>query len=291
MELFSHINMKKLLFGTLVMLSVGKKVTAQEQAVTQEGEIGFSAGTSQYFGDLNPNPRFNTPNLALSGFFRKNLNNYVAIRVSASYAFLAYSDQHNGYNEFMYRRNLSFNTNIWELAVQGDFNFFQFIPGSDFHRFTPYITFGIGMFGYNPYTYYQGQKVYLRQLGTEGQGSAAYPDRKPYGSMAVCFPLGVGFKYSLTSHMNVGFEVLYRFTTTDYIDDVSKTYAPDAQLQYLPNGQPTLWYALQDRSYVTGEPIGIRGRQRGYSNQKDSYLTAQLFVSFNLFGYKCPSAQ
>ena len=215
MELFSHINMKKLIFGCLVVLSTGKQVSAQEQAITQEGEIGFSAGAAQYFGDLNPNPRFNTPNLAFSGFFRKNFNNYVAMRVAASYAFLAYSDAHNGYNEFMYRRNLSFNTNVWELAIQGDFNFFKFIPGSNFHRFTPYITFGVGMFNYNPYTYYQGQKIYLRQLGTEGQGSVAYPDRKPYGSMAVCFPLGVGVKYALNTQMNIGFEVLYRFTTTD----------------------------------------------------------------------------
>ncbi|HXB90825.1 MAG TPA: DUF6089 family protein [Puia sp.] len=282
--------MKKLLFGTLMVLLAGVRAWAQEQAIVQEGEIGISAGAAQYFGDLNPNPRFNTPNLAVSGFFRKNFNNYVALRVAASYAFLAYSDKLNGYNEFMYRRNLSFNSNIWELSLQGDFNFLQFIPGSYSHRFTPYITFGMGIFNYNPYTFYQGQKIYLRQLGTEGQGSAAYPDRKPYGSMAVCFPFGVGFKYALNARMNIGLEVLYRFTTTDYIDDVSKTYAPNAQLQYLPNGQPTLWYALQDRSYETGEPIGIQGRQRGYSNQKDSYLTGQLFLSFNLTSYKCPAA-
>ncbi|HEV2478872.1 MAG TPA: hypothetical protein VGS79_04385, partial [Puia sp.] len=99
-----------------------------------------------------------------------------------------------------------------------------------------------------------------------------------------------GVKYSLNRMVNIGFEVLYRFTTTDYIDDVSTTYAPNAQLQYLPNGQPTLWYALQDRSYETGTPIGIQGRQRGYSNQNDSYITGQFTVSFNLFGYKCPSA-
>ncbi len=89
----------------------------------------------------------------------------------------------------MLRRNLSFNSNIWELALQGDFNFFKFIPGSEYFRFTPYITFGVGVFNYDPYAYYQGQKVFLRPLGTEGQGSAAYPDRKTYGSMAVCFPL------------------------------------------------------------------------------------------------------
>jgi len=281
--------MKKLLIGTLILL-IGFRVSAQEEAIVQEGEYGFSVGAAQYFGDLNPNPRFNTPNLAASAFFRKNFGGYVALRVAASYAFLAYSDRLNSYNEFMYRRNLSFNTNIWEGAIQGDFNFFKYIPGSNFHRFTPYITFGIGVFNYNPYTYYQGQKVYLRPLGTEGQGSSAYPDRKPYGSMAFCFPLGVGVKYSLNRKVNIGLEILYRFTTTDYIDDVSKTYAPDAQPQNLPNGQPTLWYALEDRSYETGEPIGIKGRQRGYSNQKDSYLTAQFTVSFNLFSYKCPSA-
>ncbi len=283
--------MKKLLIGTLLVLSIGSRAKAQEQAIVQEGEFGISAGAAQYFGDLNPNPRFNTPNIAASAFFRKNFGSYVALRVAGSYAFLAYSDKYNSYNEFMYRRNLSFNTNIWELAVQGDFNFFKYIPGSEYHRFTPYITFGMGVFNYDPYTYYQGQKVYLRALGTEGQGSAAYPDRKPYGSMAVCFPFGVGVKYSLNRKINIGLEVLYRFTTTDYIDDVSKTYAPNAQPQFLPNGQPTLWYALQDRSYETGEPIGEQGRQRGYSNQKDSYLTAQFTVSFNLFSYKCPSAE
>jgi len=282
-------NMKQFVIGILVLLFV-LRASAQEEAIVQEGEIGFSVGASQYFGDLNPNPRFNTPNLAASGFFRKNLGGYVAIRVAASYAFLAYSDKLNSYNEFMYHRNLSFNTNIWEGTIQGDFNFFKYYPGSEHHRFTPYVTFGIGIFDYNPYTYYKGQKVYLRSLGTEGQGSAAYPSRKPYGSMALCFPIGAGIKYSLNRNVNIGFEVLYRFTATDYIDDVSTTYAPDAQPQYLPNGQPTLWYALQDRSYETGESIGIQGRQRGYSNQKDSYITGQFTVSFNLFGYKCPSA-
>lgn len=281
--------MKKLLFGTLLALLATLRGSAQEQAFVHEGEFGISAGASQYFGDLNPNPRFNTPNLALGAFFRKQFGNYVALRISANYAFLAYSDKYNSYNQFMYRRNLSFNTNIWELALMGDFNFFKFVPGSENYRFTPYISLGIGAFNYNPYTYYQGKKVYLRSLGTEGQGSTKYPGLKPYGSMAVCFPLGVGVKYSLNRRMSLGFEVIYRFTTTDYIDDVSGTYAPDAQPHFLPNGQPTLWYALQDRSYETGEPIGIKGRQRGYSNQKDSYITGQVTLSFNLMSYKCPS--
>lgn len=287
-------NRKKLyLAGILlswVCLSVSLPLRAQEQAIVHEGEWGVSAGASHYFGDLNPSAKLNRPNMALGAFFRKQFGNYVALRVAGHYTFLAYSDKYNTQNQFDLRRNLSFNTNIWELAVQGDFNFFKFVPGSDYNRFTPYITFGLGVFTYDPYAYYQGQKVYLRPLGTEGQGSALYPTRKPYGSMAACIPFGVGVKYSLNRQMNLGFEVVYRFTTTDYIDDVSTTYAPDAQPHFLPNGAPTTWYALQDRSYETGTPIGIKGRQRGYANQKDAYILAEFSLSFNLTSYKCPSA-
>ena len=39
--------------------------------------------------------------------------------------------------------------------------------------------------------------------------------------------------------MNVGFEVTYRFTTTDYLDDVSTTYAGSATFPTLPNGNPS----------------------------------------------------
>ena len=217
--------MKKVIFCALLGW-IGLRVSAQEQAIVHEGEFGFNVGASQYFGDLNPNPRFNTPNIAFGAFFRKQFGGYVALRVAANYTFLGYSDRYNSYNEFMYRRNLSFNTNIYELGVQGDFNFFKFVPGSAYNRFTPYITFGIGIFYYNPYTYYQGQKVYLRPLGTEGQGSAAYPNRKEYSTWPSVFRIGVGIKYNLNRRMNIGLEFVYRFTTTDYIDDVSTTYAP-----------------------------------------------------------------
>lgn len=283
---------KKLFLAGIVLLSCASfRVLGQENAIVQEGEIGISLGAAHYFGDLNPDVHLNRPKIAVGLFFRKQYGNYVALRVSGNFAQLGYSDIYNKQNEFMLRRNLSFNTNIYELAVQGDFNFFKFVPGSEYDRFTPYITFGMGIFNYDPYAYYQGQKVYLRPLGTEGQGSAVYPDRKAYGSMAVCFPLGVGVKYSLNARMNLGFEVVYRFTTTDYIDDVSSTYAPDAQPHFLPDGSPTLWYALQDRSYQTGtSSIGIKGRQRGWSNQKDSYVLAQFMLTFNLTSYKCPTA-
>jgi len=273
------------------ILMVTQRTKAQYESIVQEGEFGLSAGAAHYFGDLNTDAHLNRPKLALGAFFRKQFGNYIALRVGAHFAQLGYSDIYNTGNEYEHRRNLSFNTNIWELAVQGDFNFFKFVPGDPYYGFTPYITLGIGAFSYDPYAFYQGQKVFLRPLGTEGQGTTAYPDRKPYGTMALCFPFGVGVKYNWNDRMNIGFEIVHRFTNTDYLDDVSQTYVGADKFPPLPDGNPSLGFLLQDRSYETGDVIGIEGRQRGYPKQKDQYIMAEITVSFNLTSYRCPTAK
>lgn len=290
--------MKKLfLLHTAVLIFAAGSIQAQYQSTVQEGEFGVSVGAAHYFGDLNTRARVNRPKPALGIFFRKQFGNYTGLRVAAHYAQLGYSDIYNTKNDFMLRRNLSFNTNIWELSLQGDFNFFKFVPGDPAYRFTPYITLGAGIFSYDPYAYIKGEKVFLRPLGTEGQGYQQYPDRKPYGSMAFCIPFGIGVKYNVTDNMNLGFEVVYRFTNTDYLDDVSKTYVDPAIFPKNPvDGTPLLAEKLQDRSNETGngEPIGFvngTARQRGYPKQKDQYIMAEVTLSFNLTSYRCPTAK
>ncbi len=284
--------MKKFFLIVGVFILVGSSLSAQYQSTVQEGEFGISAGAAHYFGDINTRAKLNRPKPSIGLFFRKQFGNYTALRVSAHYAQLGYSDIYNS-NEFQKRRNLSFNTNIWELAVQGDFNFFKFVPGDPYHAFTPYVTLGVGAFSYDPYAYYLDQKVFLRPLGTEGQGYTQYPDRKPYGTMALCIPFGVGFKYNVSTRMNLGFEVVYRATNTDYLDDVSTTFVNPTIFPKLPDGTSSIAELLQDRSYETGEPIGfVNGtpRQRGYAKQKDQYVTAEVTLSFNLTSYRCPTA-
>lgn len=273
----------------LTSLLAAQHGMAQYESVVMEGEIGFSAGAAHYFGDLNTRARLNRPKPAFGIFFRKQFNNYVALRIGGHFTQLGYSDVYNTKNEFQHRRNLSFNTNIFEIALQGDFNFFKFVPGDPYHRFTPYVTIGAGVFSYDPYAFYRGQKVSLRELGTEGQGNSAYPDRKPYGSMGICLPFGVGAKYAINDRMNIGVEISHRFTNADYIDDVSKTYVGIDKFPFR-DGQPSLAALMQDRSYELGEPIGIEGRQRGMPNQKDQYVIAEVTFSFNLTSYRCPTA-
>jgi hypothetical protein len=263
--------------------------TSAQSSIVQEGEFGIAIGAGHYFGDLNTRARLNRPKMAASVFFRKNFGNYIALRIGANFTQLGYSDKYNTKNEFNYKRNLSFNSKVWELTVQGDFNFFRFMPGELEYNFTPYITIGAGVFSYDPYAYLQGRKVLLRPLGTEGQGIVL--DRKQYSSMAICVPFGAGFKYAFNERVNIGFEVLHRFTATDYLDDVSKTYVDPSVFPTNPDGSPGDALLLSDRSFeLGGELFGIPNRQRGFSRQKDQFLTAMIHLTFNLQSYKCPTA-
>jgi hypothetical protein len=257
------------------------------ESYVQEGEFGIGVGAAHYFGDLNTRASLNRPKISAGAFFRKQFGNYIGVKVAANYAQIGYSDVYSP-NETQKRRNLSFNSNIWELSLSGDFNFFKFYPGISGFTYTPYVSLGVGVFSYDPYAYLGGQKYFLRPLGTEGKGSAAYPDRKQYNSMAICLPIAFGFKYNLNERTNMFVEAGYRFTNTDFLDDVSTTYTPDA-FSSLPNGLPSVAQLLADRSYETGTPIGIKGRQRGNSSQKDGYVVAQIGISFNLSSYKCPT--
>ena len=175
------------------------------------------------------------------------------------------------------------------MALQGDFNFFKFVPNDLNYLFTPYITLGVGIFSYDPYAMLNGSKEYLRPLGTEGQ-NANYLGRKPYSTMSFSIPFGVGVKYNITEKINVSFEVAHRFTGTDYLDDVSKTYAGAALFPNDPGG-PSIAQLLQDRSYEIdpNNMIGVQGRQRGFSKQKDQYVIAEIGISYNLSKIVCPT--
>jgi hypothetical protein len=257
-------------------------------------EIGVGIGAAHYFGDLNATTKLNRPGQAATLFFRKNLGEYIAARASLTYAQLGFADSLNVQNEVMRKRNLGFTSAVWEVALQGDFNFFRFVPGDRGASFTPYITLGVGVFGYNPYTNLQGERYYFRELpvGTEGQNSTLYPERKMYGPTAFSIPFGGGIKYAFYGgRMNIAFEVLHRFTSTDYLDDVSSTYVDPAAFPRT-SGRVSVSQLLSDRSGELGiAPIGLPGRERGNgSRQKDQFVTALLTLSFNFSTYRCPTA-
>jgi hypothetical protein len=284
------IKVKRINILSFLFLVFSFSATAQNSYL-QQGEFGFTVGGAHYFGDLNTRAGLNKPKPSIGGFFRKQFGNYIGLRVSGHYAQLGYSDVYSK-NDYQKTRNLSFNTDIFEFAVQGDFNFFKYDPNDYHYNFTPYVTLGLGLFSYDPYAIYKGEKVYLRPLGTEGQ-TVGYEGRSEYSTMAVCIPFGLGIKYSINPKINLIIEVAQRFTTTDYLDDVSTTFAPRSLFPNDANGDPSIALLLQDRSYEIDPNnmlSNVEGRQRGWSKQKDQYVIAEIGLSINIGTYRCPTA-
>ncbi|GAA4452514.1 DUF6089 family protein [Rurimicrobium arvi] len=271
----------------ICLLLIGAENVAQAQYFYRWTELGVSGGATQYFGDLNDNYGFHNIRENVGVFCRYNLNHYLALRFSANYARVGYDDKYNK-NPYQNERNLNFQSNIFDATVQAEFNFFRFETGNLDNEWTPYITGGIGGFYYDPYTIFNGDKYYLRGIGTEGQNLPAYADRK-YTNFALCFPIGVGVKWWLLPGVNMGLEITDRLTTTDYLDDVSTTYVGANNFASDPSViNPT--YYIQDRSLLKNpsDPLGRAGKQRGNSATKDQYVMLQLHLSVQLRTYKCP---
>ena len=244
-------------------------------------EFGVGLGGSQYFGDLNDNYGFHTVAPAGGIYARKHFNSYISVKAVANYTQVSYDDKYNS-PLYQHLRNLNFTSDIYEFALQAEFNFFSFVTGDKYHRFTPFLTGGVGTFYYDPYTTLNGTKYSLQPLGTEGQ-YAGHADRK-YTHYSPCFPIGAGIKLWIKGGLNLTIEVADRLTTTDYLDDVSTTYVGASSFKSKTPG-----YYLQDRSTeVDKKPIGINGKQRGNSSSYDQYLMAMVSISWHFLTYRCP---
>ena len=209
--------LKSALFTLLVFLT--QCLSAQHW-----GEFGVVGGGSYYMGDLNPSKPFLMTRGALGLLYRYNFNQRVAVRAHFIYGNVAGDDQVSKANP---DRNLKFNSYIAELGSQFEVNFFEYRLGSKMHNFSPYMFGGISYCRFNPKTKINGHIQELRLLRTEGQGSTAYPDRKPYNLWTWAIPFGLGAKMSISNKIGLGVEWGMRKTFTDYLDDVSTTYYMD----------------------------------------------------------------
>ena len=254
----------------------------------QRSEYGIFAGTSFYMGDINTSTLFYKPNPAFGIIYRYNFNPHWAFKMDAIYGTV------EGYDsDFGNTRNLSFKSHIMEFSAQIELNFLQYFTGSSTHRFSPYIFTGLSVFSFNPQGQYYDPKTGqtnwydLQPLGTEGQGSVAYPDRKPYSLTQLAIPFGIGFKFSLNKKICIGLEWGMRKTFTDYLDDISTTYVsvwdPNSKIVAPKLADRTI--ELIDPLTGTNRLAHVAGESRGNSATNDWYSFAGLTVTIKL-GYK-----
>lgn len=250
------------------------------------GDLGGNRGKgTRLFKDIN----LSVTSIMKGAYVTIYPSEWLGIRTVAQFGKLEGNDAlispHGSGELYRKQRNLDFRTNLFEAYMAAEIYPIQllFDPENNFgSRIFPYGVAGVGVYHYNPQgslTDANGVKTwyYLRPLHTEGQGFPEYPDRKEYSLTQINIPLGVGIKYFLTEKLNVSFELLFRKSFNDYVDDVSTTYIdPSLFDRYLSPHDAAIARKIADKANAIVTPGLTRfapGEQRGNPNQNDSWFT------------------
>ncbi|MAB74239.1 MAG: hypothetical protein CMC99_04715 [Flavobacteriales bacterium] len=243
-------------------------------------------------------------------FARYRLSSMFAVRAQLGTVYLEDYDNLSA-NAARRTRNAHFRNYVNELSLRGEINLFS---QPMITRYTSklrvgvntYATLGVTGFVHNPqaqldrdaaeYHYAQGNittnpalldydRWYdLRDVGTE---------KLTYGSVALGFPLGLGASFMVNYKLRVGIEFVWNLTLTDYLDDVSFTWAD-------PEGLDDIGLILSNpSSAVVAESAGVDNPEawltsfehnatwdspRGNPDRNDTYGTLQITASKVVMG-------
>ena len=287
-------------------------------------EINFGLGISNCLTDVGGNGNranfnFKKTNFTANFSHLYYIKNKIAFRTSLTHAKVSGDDS---YSSVSSKKNkaLNFNTTISELSGILEFTITTLknknnyksknkrrknIANKDRLSFGSYIFVGLGSFYYNPMGVNKfldsegnnvgdGQEYSLRELHTEGQGFEGGPEQfsgkkySTYNDFAICVPVGFGIKKAFHSNGGIKLEASYRFTNTDYLDDVSSNYYDREKLRiemnqafgeelaenaYIMSGTST-GSVISNSNFTNTEP----GMPRGGVKGNDSYIFLTLSV-------------
>jgi len=271
-------------YDSPIMFEIGASVGAINCLTDLGGNKGIG---KKFVKDLN----LGKTSVAGSIFLSATFQDMIALRLEATFGQVKADDavlrKVKASTFGRYERNLSFRSNITEFMLATEIHplyiFNKYDEDKAPPRTSPYLLAGVGFFSFKPQTRANGTWVDLQPLSTEGQGFAEYPDRKPYKLQQMCIPVGIGAKYELSSTINLRAEFVYRILSTDYLDDVSKTYIdPTLYPNYFTGAKLTNAFLLNDRQYEL-DPTHVTnpGDQRGNPKNNDSYFSFNVKVSYS----------
>lgn len=272
--------------------------------------VGISLNAFNYYGDLSPSAKKLSTDLsftrpAVGGSFVHRFGPRYQLVASFMFGGIKGSDHdsadpNDADGAFRYVRNLSFRNRIQELSVVAQVDLFEnqatYISRV---RWTPYVYAGIAVFHHNPQAQVPdtdlqgnplpdaGKWVDLQPLKTEG---------KEYKLIQAAIPIGIGARFKLTELIDIAGEFGFRYTFTDYLDDVSKNYVAPAKLdgelaramayrsnEVNPNASMKVGEIVADPytadGYTTVRGYGRAGDQRG-TDKKDLYMVTTIRATY-----------
>ncbi|RAW03088.1 DUF6089 family protein [Pseudochryseolinea flava] len=304
----------------------GRKSTFSKDKVYSM--VGLSLNALNYYGDLAPKPsRFSTdisftkPAVGLS--FGHRFGPRYTLTASFMYGALKGSDassadrgdEDNGIHRS--NRNVSFRNRIKELSVIASIDLFE-NQATYISRvsWTPYAFAGLSVFHHNPQAQVPvadifgvpfdnaGEWVDLQPLGTEGQNADLVDGDvnkgiSPYKRIQFGIPFGIGARFRLNHVIDVSGEIGFRYTFTDYLDDVSGNYVDLGVFgdDRLAQAMSYRGYEIADASVLTDSYVGRDGKtytvimghgreskhnMRGSKSDKDIFMVTTIRVTYIL---------
>jgi hypothetical protein len=276
--------------------------------------LQFGMGASNFLGDLGGKNGIGTndlQDLEISEFqyaafigYRHAFLKHLYGRADFAYGRVAGNDKLTK-EPFRNNRNLNFRSNIFEADFTAEV--WILLHGKKGHQYKlkrvdaeaspwhvrgAYLTFfgGLGVFHFNPKTNLNGEWIALRPLHTEGQGLPGGP--KEYSLWQMNIPVGMSLMFRMQKQWSFGIELSYRYTFTDYIDDVSTSYYnPQDIALYSPPGMADVAAYLSNPSKGSangGLPnyVTAPGQQRGDHRDKDGYMYLMIKCDHWIVGNK-----
>ncbi|WP_373492861.1 hypothetical protein [Aquiflexum sp.] len=251
--------------------------------------VSASVGPTQYFGELYSLWKYNEgiqPDWNANVAIRRTVGTYIRLRGDFTYYQISGQDPPADPRSLRQPRNLHFRARNWEATGIAEFHI-KPVKVYNITRsfFNLYGFAGVGVSSNNPKAELNRNWVDLRPLQLENN---------PYEKHIIVFPTGIGMKYKLNVYTDLTVEMNYRWTLTDYMDDISafniKEFYVDLVNDYGVNGDgprpDRLRLAIRNPNFIkeNGEPDVDRILNNGGRIRRGSGLTERYdgFLSFNI---------
>lgn len=212
-------------------------------------EIGLTAGTSYYMGDINTCRQFYRPGFAGGGYVKFHFPDRIALRLGYTATSLKGKDSDFA-NAFQQTRNLSFNRALSEISVICEISFLPYLIGDKSkNRMTPYISAG----------------ATACIFGTNIQDDAF---------IAAAIPMGIGFRCNIRPRLVLTFDWSFRWCISDMVDGITN----ESWREYSEA------YGTEITSQNNAKQSGFR-----YTNDWYSIASVSLSYAFKLGGLGCPA--
>jgi len=316
--------MKMRFIFTLAMLVLAVQlVDAQQNWKRYRYELCVGAGTTNFLGELGGGVGDGTHFISFKdldlkatrpnwqGSIRYRISEMLAFKTAMTVGVLKGEDEFSG-NINRRNRNLSFRSVLYEFG--GQFEIYlkydrdkRFRKSSAIDNLSVMLVGGAYLIYFNPKAQKDGagEWIALQPLGTEGQGQkkittspegiiTVTTETNPakYKRIAGAFPIGLAARYNINKRWSVGLEITNRFTTTDYLDDVSSNYynfeeaegvtgfSASEEQKYFADRHINVSEGTYNGKYVTNTPF------RGNPKYKDSYIFVFAQAIYKLKGGK-----